>query len=46
MDPDIVMMVLGMINEEYGKESPLTVTQGVMHDYLGVTIDFSQEGQV
>jgi hypothetical protein len=46
MDPDVVTTVLAMINEEYGKELPLTVTRGVMHDYLRMTIDFSHKGQV
>jgi hypothetical protein len=46
MDPDVVAMVLAMVNEEYGKESLLTVTRGAMHDYLKMTINFSHKGQV
>jgi hypothetical protein len=43
---DVVTKTLVLINEEYGKETPLTVTRGLMHDYLGMTIDYSYQGQV
>jgi hypothetical protein len=46
MDPDVVTMILATINEEYGKETPLTVTRGFVHDYLGMTINFLHKGQV
>jgi hypothetical protein len=45
-DADVVTKTLVLINEEYGKETPLTVTRGLMHDYLGMTIDYSYQGQV
>ncbi len=37
--------VLNSLNQKYGKESPLTVTRGDLHDYLGITIDYSSEGK-
>jgi hypothetical protein len=46
LNPDVVTKTLVLINEEYGKETPLTVTRGLMHDYFEMTIDFSHEGQV
>jgi hypothetical protein len=41
-----VTPVLALINEEYGKATPLTVTRGKLHDYLGMTIDFLMSGRV
>ena len=34
------------MNAEYDKETPLTMTCGPMHEYLGMEIDFSQAGEV
>jgi hypothetical protein len=38
--------VLACLNERYGKETPLTVTRGDIHNYLGMTIDYSTDGKV
>jgi hypothetical protein len=38
--------VLKGLNERYGKETPLTVTRGDLHEYLGMTIDYSTQGKV
>ncbi len=46
INPQVVDSVINMLNERYGKEAPLTVTQRKVHDYLGMTIDFSKTGQV
>jgi hypothetical protein len=46
VDPTAVTTVLALINEEYGKETPLTVTRGKVHDYLGMMIDFTMPGRV
>ena len=35
-----------MVESEFGKEAPLTVTRGKVHVYLGMTIDYSTEGKV
>ena len=32
--------VIAGLNEQYGKITPLTVTRGKVHDYLGMTIDY------
>jgi hypothetical protein len=34
------------LNERYGKLELLTVTRGDIHDYLGMTLDYSTPGQV
>ena len=46
VDPQVVTEVLDMINKKYGKEAPITTTQGKQHDYLGMQIDFSGDGEV
>ena len=36
-----------MLEAEFGKELPLTKTRGKVHEwYLGMTIDFSEDGKV
>jgi hypothetical protein len=47
IDSKTVDMILDKLNEKYGtKEAPLTVTRGKVHDYLGMTLDFTEEGKV
>ena len=46
VDPGVVTDVLDQINEKYGKEAPITTTRGKHHDYLGMVIDYSTEGEV
>ena len=35
-----------MLEEEFGKEAPLTIRRGKIHDYLGMTLDFSLDDKV
>ena len=39
-------MIISKLEAEFGKETPLTVHRGKVHDYLGMTIDFSDSGKV
>ena len=34
------------LQSEFGKEAPLSVTRGPIHEYLGMTIDFTKRGTV
>ena len=34
------------LDNEFGKETPLTKSRGKIHDYLGMTMDFSKPGEV
>jgi hypothetical protein len=36
---------IGMIDDVFGKESPITVTRGKVHDCLGMTLDCSTKGK-
>ena len=38
--------LLTSVNKEFGKEAPLTVTRGKVHDYLGMTFDYTIPGKV
>ena len=38
--------LLVLLNDELGKEAPLTITQGKIHDYLGMVIDYTAPGKV
>ena len=46
MDPEIVTSILAEIDDWCGEIAPLTVTRGKVHEYLGMTIDYSEEGKV
>jgi hypothetical protein len=39
-------LIIAKLEERYGQEGPLSVTRGKVHDYLGMTIDFSVPGKV
>jgi hypothetical protein len=45
VDSAAVSAVIGMIDEEFGKEAPITVTRGKAHDCLGMTLDCSTKGK-
>ena len=38
--------ILTILQQEYGKEAPIPSTTGKVHDYLGMTIDYSTPGKV
>ena len=46
VDAAVNTEVIELINKEFGKEAPLTINRGKIHDYLGMTLDFTEEGKV
>ena len=46
VDPAVVTEVIELLNNEFGKEGPLTINRGKCHDYLGMTLDFSTPKKV
>ena len=46
VDPAVIFSVLDDIDAEYGKIAKMTITQGKVHKYLGVTIDYSSPDKV
>jgi Reverse transcriptase (RNA-dependent DNA polymerase) len=45
-DESVVEDVFGSLESEFGREAPLTVTRGKIHNYLGMRIDYSEAGKV
>jgi hypothetical protein len=46
VDPEVVTSVIELVEGEFGKEAPLTIMRGKVHEYLGMTIDFSTKSKV
>ena len=40
-DSRVVDTIINMLEQEFGKEAPLTICRGKIHDYLGMTVDFT-----
>ena len=45
-DSRVVDGIIRLLEEEFGKEAPLTICRGKIHDYLGMTLDFSLDDKV
>jgi hypothetical protein len=45
-DPSVVEALIYLLNKEYGKINSLVSTRGKVHEYLGMTLDFSEEGKI
>jgi hypothetical protein len=35
--------MIGLIDNEFGKEGPITVTRAKVHDYLGMTLNYTKK---
>jgi hypothetical protein len=52
VDPKVVTCILNLLDKKYGQEvvggkrAPLTINRGKLHDYLGMTLDYSEPGHV
>ena len=46
LDKKVVDELLQQLSDRFGKETPLAITRGDVHDYLGMTIDYSIKGKV
>ena len=44
VDSSVVDDIIASLKEEYGQVGEMTVKRGKVHDYLGMTLDFSDEG--
>jgi hypothetical protein len=45
-DSKVVTSIAGIVEKEFAKHKPLIIQRGMLHDYLGMTIDFSVKGKV
>ena len=46
IDTEVLTELIKLMQKKYGKHSPLTMTRGKVHEYLGMTIDLSRKGKV
>jgi hypothetical protein len=46
VEESVVEDLISKMQEEYGKEAPLTVSRGKVLEYLGMKIDYSNTGKV
>ena len=46
VDPQVVTNIINDIKKEFGKEDPLTVNRGKVHEYLGMILDYSKPKKV
>jgi Reverse transcriptase (RNA-dependent DNA polymerase) len=45
-DPKVVSSIIAQLETEFGKEAPLSITRGKVHDYFGMRIDYTSAGKV
>ena len=45
-DPEILKEFVNQLRKEFGKEHELSKNIGILHNYLGITIDYSMKGKV
>jgi hypothetical protein len=46
-DPKVVTKIIEMLSQKFGSaDAPLTINRGKVHQYLGMTIDYSQNEKV
>ena len=45
-DSKVVEAIINMLEQEFGKEAPLTICDGKIHEYLGMTLNFTLAGKV
>jgi hypothetical protein len=46
VDEAVNTELIKLLESEFGKEAPLTITRGKVHDYLGMTLDYTEDGKV
>jgi hypothetical protein len=47
VDPKVTGDIVELLQEKYGtNDAPVTVSHGKVHEYLGMTLDYSQAGKV
>jgi hypothetical protein len=46
VEPEVVTSVIDSLSKKFGKDAPMTITRGKVHDYLGMKIDYSDKGKV
>ena len=42
----VLKQFAAQLNDEFGRETPISKSYGKIHDYLGMTLDYSKSGEV
>jgi len=46
LNKNVVEVIIRLLNEKFGKETPLTTTRGKVLEYLGMMLDYTTKGKV
>jgi hypothetical protein len=46
VNQEVLEHIVSELSQKFGSEDPLSVHRGDVHDYLGMTLDFSSKGKV
>jgi hypothetical protein len=46
VEQDVLESIITKLSKQYGQDALLRVQRGPIHDYLGMTIDYSEDGKV
>ena len=46
VDPAVVTDIIWRLNDKYGQRTPMVSTHGKIHEYLGMTIDFTDTDKI
>ena len=46
VDSKVIESIIKLLDEEFGIYAPLIATQGKIHDYVGIVIDYTTQGKV
>ena len=42
----VIINIIMKLSKEFGKGEPLTVNKGLLHEYLGMTVDYRKQGKL
>ena len=46
IDPEVVTHIITELDKRYGIIMPLSISRGNVHDYLGITFDYTMPGKL
>jgi hypothetical protein len=46
VEQQVLEDIANKLNTKYGQQTPIVIHRGKIHDYLGMTIDYSEDGKV
>ena len=46
VDAAVVTSIIDQLSQDFSKDADLTVNRGDVHDYLGMTLNYSKKGKI